>query len=108
MVADHVLANTLCLFFGLSSDLAVDVKTCVAPAENFLNQRETDEFFPDNQREDLMGEDFLNKLILETADTVKSTIRGCASFSNHRVNAKIIHLTLYFLIVSFSISEHRF
>jgi len=26
----------------------------------------------------------------------------------HRVNAKLIHLTLYFLIVFFSIAKHRF
>jgi hypothetical protein len=38
----------------------VDVETCVAPAENFLHQRKADELFPEQQGEDLMGEDFLD------------------------------------------------
>jgi hypothetical protein len=35
----------------------VDVKACVAPAEDFLNQRKTDEVFPKKQGKDLMGEE---------------------------------------------------
>jgi hypothetical protein len=32
--------------------------------------------------EDLVGEDFLEDLVMETTDTVKSIIWGCASFGN--------------------------
>jgi len=35
VVAYHVFADSLCLTLGQSSDLAADVETCVAPAENF-------------------------------------------------------------------------
>jgi hypothetical protein len=37
-MADHVFADSLCLAFGLSLDLAVDVETCMSPAENLLDQ----------------------------------------------------------------------
>jgi hypothetical protein len=30
-MADHVFADSLCLAFGLSPDLAVDVETCMSP-----------------------------------------------------------------------------
>ncbi len=60
----------------------MDIETCVAPAEDLLDQGKADELFPEQQREDLMGEDFLDDLVMETRDTVKSTIRGCASFGN--------------------------
>jgi hypothetical protein len=32
---DHVFADSLCFSLGLSLDLAVDIETCMAPAENF-------------------------------------------------------------------------
>ena len=37
------------------------IHTIVAPAEDFLDKRKADELFPEKQREDLMGEDFLDK-----------------------------------------------
>jgi len=64
----------------------VDVETCVAPGEDFLDKGKADELFPEKQREDLMGEDFLDNLVMETTDTVEGTIRGCASFCNQTVN----------------------
>ena len=70
------------LSFGLSPDLAVDVETCVAPAEDLLHQGKADELFPEKQREDLVGEDFLDNLVMETTDTMESAIRGCAPFGN--------------------------
>jgi hypothetical protein len=36
-----------------------------------------DELFPQKQGKDLVGEDFLDNLVMETTDTVKSAIRGC-------------------------------
>jgi len=44
-MADHVFADSLCLTFGLSPDLAVDVETCMAPAEDFIDQGRADELF---------------------------------------------------------------
>jgi hypothetical protein len=54
---DHVLADSLCLSLGLSSDLAVNVEACVAPAEDFLHKGKANELLPKKQREDLMGKD---------------------------------------------------
>ncbi len=54
----------------------------MAPAEDLLYEGQPDKLFPEKQGEDLMSEDFLDKLIMETTDMVKSTIRGCASFGN--------------------------
>jgi hypothetical protein len=52
---DHVFADSLCLALGLSPDLAVDVETCVAPAEDLLHQGKADELFPEQQGEDLVN-----------------------------------------------------
>jgi len=68
----------------------VDVETCVAPAENFLDKRKTYELFPKQQGEDLMGEDFLDNLVMETTDTVDSAIRGCAPFGNQYMDIGIV------------------
>jgi len=38
------------------------------------------------QRENLVGEDFLDNLVLETTDTLKSTIRGCASLGHQHMD----------------------
>ena len=43
---DHVFADSLCLSFGLSSDLAADVETCVVPVEGLLDQGKADEGHP--------------------------------------------------------------
>jgi len=83
---DHVLADSLCLSLGCRPDLTVDVETCVAPAENLLDKGKADELFPDKQREDLVGEDLLDKRVMETTDTVEGTIRGCASLGHQTVN----------------------
>ena len=80
--ADHVFADSHAFLFVCSSDLTVDIEACVAPAEDLLHQRKPDELFPQQQGEDLAGEDLLDNLVMETTDSVKSTIRGCASFGN--------------------------
>ena len=43
---DHVFADSLGFFLGLSPDLAVNVETCVAPAEDLLHKGKADELFP--------------------------------------------------------------
>jgi hypothetical protein len=47
-----------------------------------------------------MGEKIADGAVIEAGDTVECTIRGCASFGHDRVNAKLIHLTLYFLRIA--------
>ena len=84
--ADYVFADSLCRSLGLSPDLTVDVETCVAPAEDLPHQRKGNELFPEKHGEDLVGEDFLDNLVMEARDMVKSTIRGCASFGYQTVN----------------------
>ena len=66
VVADHVLTDSLCLACGLSSDLTMDVETCVAPAEDLLHQGKADELFPQQHGEDLAGEDLLDNFIMST------------------------------------------
>jgi len=83
---DHVLADSLCIAFALCPDFAVDVEACMAPVEDLLHQRKADELFPQEHGEDLMGEDFLDDLVMETTDMVKSTIQGCASFGHQDVD----------------------
>ena len=61
----------------------------MAPAENFLDKGKADELFPEQQGENLMGEAFLDDLVMETTDTVESTIRGCASFGNQYIAEKL-------------------
>jgi hypothetical protein len=41
-------------------------------------------------------------------DVVEKYLPSPSPFLGDRVNAKLIHLTLYFLIVFFSIAKHRF
>ncbi len=36
-----------------------------------------------------MGEDFLDNLVMETTDTVKSTIQGCASFCDQHMDVRM-------------------
>ncbi len=64
-MADHVFADSLCLAFGLSLDLAVDVETCMSPAENLLDQGKPDELFLKQEREDLSSEESLDEVIVE-------------------------------------------
>jgi len=86
---DHVFSDSFCLSFGLSSDLAVDVETCVAPVEDFLDQGKADELFPEQQREDLVGEDLLDNLVMETTYPVKGAIRSCPSFGNQDMDVRM-------------------
>ena len=67
----------------------MDVETCVAPAEDLLHQRKADELFPEKQREDLVGEDFLDNLVMETTNMMESAIRSCASFANQDVDMRV-------------------
>jgi len=64
----------------------VDVESSVAPVEDLPHQGKADELFPEQQGEDLMGEDLLDDLVMETRDTVKRTIRGCASFGDQNMD----------------------
>ncbi len=66
VVADHVFTDSLSLVLGLRPDLAVDVETCVVSGEDFLHKLETDELFPKQEREELSGEESLDKVIMET------------------------------------------
>ncbi len=86
---DHVFADSLCVPLGCSPDLAVDVETGMAPAENLLDQGEADELFPKQQGEDLMGEELSNKVIMETRDTMEDTLWSCASFSYKDMNVGV-------------------
>jgi hypothetical protein len=54
----------------------VDVETRMAPVEDLLHQGKTYELFPKHQGEDLVGEESLDELVVETTDTVKSAIRA--------------------------------
>jgi len=58
---DHVFTDSFCLPLGLRSDLAADRKVGVMPGEDFLHKLKTDEFFSKKQREDLSGEEFLER-----------------------------------------------
>lgn len=42
-MADHVFANSLCLFLGLNFDLAVDIEACMVAVEDFLDKGKADE-----------------------------------------------------------------
>ena len=86
---DHVFANSLSLALGLCPDLAVDIETRVAPAKDFLDKRKADELFPEKQGKNLMGEDFLDGLVMEATDAVKITIRGGASFGNQDMDMRM-------------------
>jgi len=45
-----------------------------------------DELFPQQRVEDLMGEDFLDELVMEKGDMLEGTIRSCASLGNQDVD----------------------
>jgi len=72
--ADHVFSDSLCLSLGCSPDLTVDVETCVAPAEYLLDKGKADKLFPEKQREDLMGEESLDTLIMEAGNLMKKNL----------------------------------
>jgi hypothetical protein len=59
-----------------SPDLAVDIETCVAPAEDLLDGGKADELFLKLQGKDLMDEDLLDGLVMETIDSVENLIRA--------------------------------
>jgi hypothetical protein len=67
----------------------VDIESCVVSAENLLHKGKADELFPEKQREDLVGEDILDNLVMETTNMVEGTIRGCASFCHQTVNVRM-------------------
>ncbi|MDH4220920.1 MAG: hypothetical protein OEW23_19350 [Candidatus Aminicenantes bacterium] len=46
---DHVFTDSFCPLLRLSSDLAVDVETCVASEEDLLDNGKADELFPKKQ-----------------------------------------------------------
>ena len=60
--------------------------SCMAPAEDFLDEGQPDEPFLQLQGEDFMSEEFLNNLVMETTDMVKGSIQGCAFLGHPRVN----------------------
>ena len=79
---DHIFADSLCFACALSPDFTVDIETSMAPVEDLLYQRESDEFFPQKQGENLMGEDFLDHLVMVAGDTEESAIWRWASFGH--------------------------
>jgi len=90
---DHVFADRLCLALSLRPDLAVDVETCMAPAEDLLHQGKPDELFPQQHGEDLAGEDFLDDIVMEAGDMVKGAIRGFI-IKEHPVKHRVFWMTL--------------
>jgi hypothetical protein len=68
--------------YALLAQQREEVRQEVAPAEDLLYEGKADELFPEKQREDLVGEDFLDDFVMEARYMVKSAIRGCASFGN--------------------------
>jgi len=57
----------LTLFLSwMHPDLNIDVVTCVASAESLLAKGKTDKLFLEKQREDLLGEESLECLVMET------------------------------------------
>jgi len=61
----HVLAHPLSLFPGPCANLTVHIETCMAPAENFLHQREVYQLFAKQKRENLPGEKLCEQSIIE-------------------------------------------
>ncbi len=61
----------------------------MSPAEDILHQGMADELFLKKQGEELMGKDFLDDLVMETTDTVKSTLRAYASFGDQDMDMAI-------------------
>ena len=56
------------------SDFAVNIESSMPPGENLLHKGETDELFIKQKRENFMGKELLNKVIIEVGDTVEGTI----------------------------------
>lgn len=56
------------------SDFAVNVESSMPPGENLLHKGETDELFGKQKRENFIGKELLNKVIIEAADTVEGAI----------------------------------
>jgi hypothetical protein len=80
----------------------------MTPARDLLYQRLRDEFLPEEEGEDFSGEQPGDQAILELREMMKRASLILSSLTHYSVNAKLIHLTLYFLIVFFSIAKHRF
>ena len=80
----------------------------MTPARDLLHQRLRDEFLPEEEGEDFSGEQPGDQAILELREMMKRASLILSSLGHYSVNAKLIHLTLYFLIVFFSIAKHRF
>jgi hypothetical protein len=80
----------------------------MTPARDLLYQRLRDEFLPEEEGEDFSGEQPGDQAILELREMMKRASLILSSLGHYSVNAKLIHLTLYFLIVFFSIAKHRF
>jgi len=55
----------------------MDVGSCMAPKEDLPHQGDTIELFPQQQGEDLMGENIPDNPVMERWDAMKSTIQGC-------------------------------
>jgi len=72
--ADHVFAHAFSLFSVSGSDFAVNVESSMPPGENLLHKGETDELFSKQKRENFMGKELLNEVIIEVGNTVKGTI----------------------------------
>jgi len=66
----------------LVCDLSKEFLIGVSPGEDFLHKLATDEFFPEKQREDLPGEKFPDKVIMEAWVSIEMIIYSCAYFGD--------------------------
>jgi len=58
------------LFFARSSDVAVDMETCVLPSENLLDKSDADELLPQQHRKHLPGEKLCQKIIIKAGSAM--------------------------------------
>jgi len=85
----HVFAHPLGLFFGLSSDLAVHVKSCMTPVKNLLDKVFIDQVFTKEKREDFKCEKLTKQGIVKMRDPVKLPFFIWASFCDQKVEVRM-------------------
>jgi len=62
----------------------------------------------DQKIKNLSSEELRQPRVVDSGDLVEETRFIHSAFGYYSVNAKLIRLTLYFLIVFFSIAKYRF
>ena len=76
----------------MNSRLAPDLirgNPSTPPGSHVLNADSEPCLLSQKQREDLVGDDFLNGFVMEVGDMEKNTIRDCAYFGHQAVNMGI-------------------